>query len=91
MAFNVLGNVMPAPPPSTGQPINSGSLVRLSPSVQPIWNAPAAAWSLPGGYTLDSFETIAGLDLAATAPDDLQAIYDLGTAWIGGQIPNQPC
>ena len=90
VAFNVLGNVMPIPAPSTASPVNSGSLVRLSPCVQPIWNAAASAWSLPAGYTLESFKTIIGLDLAATAPDDLQAIHDLGVAWIGGAMPNQP-
>jgi hypothetical protein len=90
VAFNVLGNVMPVPAPSIGAPINSGSLVRLSPCVQPIWNAAAAAWSLPAGYTLDSFKTITGLDLAAIAPDDLQAIHDLGAAWMSGAMPNQP-
>jgi hypothetical protein len=89
VAFNVLGNVMPDPPPSPAAPVNSGSLVRLSPCVQPIWNAAASAWSLPSGYTLGSFKTIAGLDLAAIAPADLQAIQDLGGAWMSGAMPNQ--
>jgi hypothetical protein len=91
VAFNVLGNVMPIPAPSTASPINSGSLVRLSPCIQPIWNGAAtASWSLPAGYTLDSFKTITGLDLAATGPSDLQAIHDLGMAWMAGVMPNQP-
>ena len=80
-AYITLGND-PHPPAGTG----SGTVVRLSPCIQPVFDQAGRTWSLPPGL----FQALRELELDATSQDDIERLVALGQAWIGGQVPNQP-
>jgi hypothetical protein len=90
VAFNVLGNQMPMPAPTAERPIHSGSLVRLSPIVQPKHRATAPGWDPPAGYSVESFDKLANMDLASRSDEAFDALETLWARWKSGDMPNQP-
>lgn len=91
VAFNVLGKGM-ARPPTPLAPIDSGSLVRMNPMLQPVWNDARQGWDPPVAYADDlaTFARLAGLGLAATEDPDLRSIRALYGFWKAGAVGNQP-
>jgi hypothetical protein len=65
-------------------------IVRMSPSISPVWDAAANAWKAPGTMTTDDFAKLAGLDMDALEQDDVMRIYDYADMWLQDAAPNQP-
>lgn len=80
-AFIVLGN-----DPKTDT--DGGNLVRLSPSIQPVFEN--GAWRPPAGFSASDIRTLC--DLGMDAVEDYKALWieRLGQHWIDGAFPNQP-
>lgn len=83
-AYIALGND-PSPPSGKG----SGSVVRLSPCIQPVFDQGRRSWDLPPGLVKD-FADLVKLGMDATKQPDIDRLIQLGDAWIAGQVPNQP-
>ena len=76
------------PAPGLPTPVDSGPVVRLNASVQPLHTP--AGWAPPPGYSLADFKAIANLAMDAREQSDIDRIKTLGAAWIAGAMPNQP-
>ena len=65
-----------------------GTLVRLSPSIQPVLSD--SAWTAPPGLTCDELTML--MNLPALLPTDtaVAAVKTLGRKWIAGGVPNEP-
>lgn len=84
LAFVALGNAV------TGAVQHGGSVVRLNPSVQPVWRAGSQSWGPPPGYGLDQFKVLCDLGMDAVEDQQVDWIDSLGQHWIAGNVPNQP-
>jgi hypothetical protein len=76
------------PAPGLPTPVDSGPVVRLNASVQPLHTP--AGWAPPPGYSLADFKAIANLAMDAREQSDIDRIKTLAAAWIAGAMPNQP-
>jgi hypothetical protein len=80
-AFVVLGN-------DPAVQTDGGSLVRLSPSIQPVFDN--GRWRPPTGFTAAQIRILCGLGMDAVEDDKATWIERLGQHWIDGDFPNQP-
>jgi predicted acylesterase/phospholipase RssA len=71
------------------QPVTAGSIVRMSPLVQPV-RAADGAWTLPRGLSEDDFARLTALELDAVEPSDITLLQRFCDAWLTGHVPNQP-
>lgn len=83
-AYITLGN-KPNPQTRSG----SGSVVRLSPCIQPVFDQGRRSWDLPRGLKKD-FADLVKLEMDATEQPDIERLIRLGDAWIAGDVPNLP-
>ena len=86
-AHVVLGQPLPS---IGGVCISDGSVIRLSPLIQPIRNNPGSPWDFPKGFDQQSFGQLARLGMDALEPDDVHLIQAFAKAWTNGDIRNQP-
>ena len=87
IAHVALGQRLPGaddPPPV------SGSLIRMSPMIQPLRAAETAPWTPPKEFTAAEFDTLAHLDMDAVDPKKVDYVVRLGKAWLSDDVPNQP-
>jgi uncharacterized protein len=90
VAHLMLGQPLPEDP---ARPVSDGSVIRLNPLVQPIWDEPSASWRLPLGLDQKAFGRVAGLDMDAVEQDDVRVIQNFANLWIAstpGGVVNQP-
>lgn len=67
----------------------SGSIVRMSPMVQPV-QRPDKSWGQPIGYpTAKEFLDIANLDMDAVEQADVLKIQNLAVQWMADRVTNQ--
>jgi hypothetical protein len=87
IAHVALGIRMPAGP---HDPVADGALVRMNPVIRPV--RIDGAWALPpgSGFSLQEFETLAGLDSDAVAPREVALIDRFAQRWLADLFPNQP-
>jgi hypothetical protein len=83
IAYVTLGNSPAAPRGS-----HSGSIVRLSPSIQPVLRG--GSWAAPAGLPDKLFDALRDAPTDAVKDETVAQIARLGDLWIGGQVPNQP-
>ena len=86
IAHTLLGQPLGRDP---ANPVESGSIVRVSPLVQPVRGA-AGGWALPQGLSEDEFARLTELELDAIEPDDIALLQRFCDAWLAGHVPNQP-
>lgn len=67
----------------------NASVVRMTPLVRPK-RQPCDRWTLPTGFTREEFSRLMNLELDATTDGDIALLRKLATAWIAGDIANQP-
>ncbi|MGA2052681.1 MAG: patatin-like phospholipase family protein [Opitutales bacterium] len=87
----------PLPNPGDALPV-SGSVVRMSPLVQPLFDAAgnpqmpvlAAPAAAPTMSAAEVFAALVGLEMDAIEDEQVQLIQSLCEAWIAGNIYNQP-
>jgi uncharacterized protein len=78
------------PIPTSSQPApTSGSIVRMSPMVQPIQRGDGS-WALPPGFTSIDFVALANLSMDAIEQVDVLKIQKLCVQWMADKVPNQP-
>jgi predicted acylesterase/phospholipase RssA len=85
IAHTLLGQPLGRDP---AHPVENGSIVRLSPLVQPI--RVDGRWSAPPPLTDDTFGRLTELDLDAIEQEDIELLRTFCSAWIDGSVPNQP-
>jgi uncharacterized protein len=83
IAYVMLGNSPAAAPGS-----HSGSIVRLSPSIQPVLRN--GSWAAPAGLPDALFNALRDAPTDAVKDETVAQIAQLGDLWIDGQVPNQP-
>lgn len=71
------------------RPVTTGSIVRVSPLVQPV-RSPDGGWTLPRGLSEDDFDRLTQLELDAIEADDIALLQRFCDAWLAGEVPNQP-
>ena len=86
VAHTLLGQPLGRDP---DRPVASGSIVRISPLVQPV-RAADGSWTLPPGLGVDDFARLTVLDMDATEPDDIALLQRFCDAWLVDTVPNQP-
>ena len=95
IAHVALGQALPKP--GDALPV-CGSVVRMSPLVQPLFDAAgnaqlpalAAPASAPTMSAADVFSALVNLNMDAIEDEQVQLIQSLCDAWIAGKIYNQP-
>src|SRR5262249_3650732 len=75
------------PPSAEEQPAR---LVRLNPSIQPVLDRGAAAWTAPPGLTNDELAALMELPAALVTDEAVAMVKALGRKWIDGLVPNEP-
>jgi hypothetical protein len=76
----------------TGGPVSdpgTSRVVRMNPMVCPVSDG-AGGWKPPANWTADQLNHLAGVDLTALDPIDVDYISDYADLWLSGQAPNQP-
>lgn len=73
-------------------PLKSESFVRLNPAVQPVMDDidNTMYWTIPEGFQPEEFQQLIGMDLDATADDEIALLARLADRWLDDAIPNQP-
>ena len=64
-------------------------VVRFNPIIGPVRDG-SGGWLAPGNWTEEQLTHLAGVDLAALDPVDLDYIADYAALWISSNAPNQP-
>jgi uncharacterized protein len=64
-------------------------IARMNPLISPVRNR-AGQWSAPEGMTAEQFSYLAGLDMDAIDPLEVDAIGRFADLWLGGKVRNQP-
>lgn len=72
------------------KPATMGSVVRMSPVIRPVRDADDKPWQLPPGLSQSAFTALVDMDMDAIATADMRLIQELATAWLKGDVPNQP-
>jgi uncharacterized protein len=70
--------------------VGDGSIVRMNPMIQPIYDPASGQWQPPEGYSPDDFSKLAGVPMDATDPADVQRIMDFASNWLIDSVVNQP-
>jgi Patatin-like phospholipase len=87
-AATFLAHVMTGRGVGLNQPAADSRIVRMNPLISPVRRD--GAWAAPGSMTAKQFAFLKGLDLAATKPEEVQAIADYADLWLNDAAPNQP-
>lgn len=84
-AYVVLGNsVLPGPEHP------SPTLVRLNPSIQPVFSPQRKEWVAPEGLTRYELKALMNLPGALMTDGQVDMAKNLGRQWLDGRIPNEP-
>ncbi len=86
IAHTLLGQPLGRDP---AHPVEDGSIVRMSPLVQPVHGA-GGGWDYPAGFDRDSFARLTELELDAVDGEDVALLQRFCEAWLAGAVPNQP-
>ncbi len=83
-AHLVLGQPLPR---DRSSPV-SGTVVRMNLLIQPVKDG--SGWKLPEGVSEPDFRALVNLNMDAVEQSEAELIHRFGTAWIAGNVPNQP-
>jgi hypothetical protein len=72
----------------SADPREPGPVVRLNAVIRPV--ATDGVWNVPPGLSTADFNALKNLGMDAVQNDQVALIARLGTAWIAGDVPNQP-
>jgi len=86
IAHTLLGQPLGRDP---ANPVEGGSIVRVSPLVQPKRRADGR-WGLPPGLDEEQFARLQNLELDALDPADIRLLQDFCEAWLIDDVVNQP-
>lgn len=89
LAHVMLGQPLPTPEEC---PSGRSSIIRMNPLIQPAGQGtPVSPWEAPEGLTIEEFDRLVKLDLAATADDDLDLIERFCVEWMRADtVPGTP-
>lgn len=79
LAHVVLGQ--PLPSAGSTVPVSSGTVVRMSPLVQPVRESVNSPWRAPAGFSREQFNLLKSIDLDAVAQSDVDLIKLLCDCW----------
>ncbi len=90
VAHMMLTNALP--PSGAPRPSHNSPIVRMNPMIAPMPNSNpgAGTWTWPAGLATPEQRKIIDLDMAAVNKDDFVRVQNLASAWINGDVRNQP-
>lgn len=77
----------PLPDPNKSEPV-SGSIIRMSPMVQPVQRSDGS-WGPPVGLSVQEFNDVAKIEMDAVEQAEVLKIQNLANQWINDRVVNQ--